>query len=105
MQSKKQEGFRQEAQVKDHKYVICQMCSRKIEPAVCGWQEDDKGTLYCRDCKAERESCGYSDYLRKQQKAEHSMCSAFLICNTSLNYFSFSSTSGILPSFKSLPSR
>ena len=58
MQSKKQESTRRETQVKAHKYVTCQICSRKIEPDACSWQEDDEGTLYCRDCKAERESHG-----------------------------------------------
>ena len=58
MQSKKQESTRRETQVKAHKYVTCQICSRKIEPDACSWQENDEGTLYCSDCKAERESHG-----------------------------------------------
>ncbi len=58
MQSKKQESTRRKTQVNAHKDVTCQMCSREIEPDACSWQEDDEGTLYCRDCKAEMGSHG-----------------------------------------------
>ena len=61
MQTNKQRKKREGAQNKEHGYVKCQMCGRKIDPDACIWQEDDEGALYCQDCEAERESCGCSD--------------------------------------------
>ena len=61
MKSKKQELGRKGAQEQVHEVTSCQMCGRKIEPDAGNWQEDDEGAKYCRDCNAERESCGCSD--------------------------------------------
>ena len=61
LQNRKQENIRQEAGAKEHGYATCQMCGREIKPDTCSWQEDEEGAMYCRDCRAERESCGCSD--------------------------------------------
>jgi hypothetical protein len=42
-------------------YLQCKVCGLKIKPDACSWQEDDYGAMYCKDCRAERESCGCSD--------------------------------------------
>lgn len=61
MKIKKQEQGRKGAQAQSSEDICCQMCGRKIEAEACNWQEDDEGAIYCRDCNAERESCGCSD--------------------------------------------
>jgi len=39
----------------------CQLCGRMVQAAECSWQEDDDDLFCCRDCRAEKESCGCSD--------------------------------------------
>lgn len=60
MQKKKQDEAEQQDRAKIERYIVCQVCGRKIKPDMCSWLEDDGG-MVCFDCREERESCGCSD--------------------------------------------
>ena len=40
--------------------VTCDICGRAV-PADEIWCEEDSDVLFCRECRAEEESCGCSD--------------------------------------------
>jgi hypothetical protein len=60
MQSRKKDRKEEKKQVQDENHLRCQVCNRIVKIEECSWQEDD-GEICCRDCWAERESCGCSD--------------------------------------------
>ena len=61
MSSKKQNEAKQDEQFGVQNRLICQGCGRTVKAETCSWEEDDGGKIYCRDCLAEKESCGCSD--------------------------------------------
>ena len=48
-------------QAEGSRSMRCQLCGRTIDQDTADWEADDEGVLFCRDCRAERESCGCSD--------------------------------------------
>jgi hypothetical protein len=40
--------------------ITCDVCGRPV-PAEAIWWEEDSGLMCCRECRAEKESCGCSD--------------------------------------------
>jgi len=62
---KVQENNNNKSQQKEREPVcevaICKMCGRKIDFDSCSWDDDVGEGPYCRDCRAEIESCGCSD--------------------------------------------
>ena len=61
MLPKKQEETDRDAQGGEQCLPACQVCGITVQPETAGWREDEGGGIYCRDCLAERESCGCSD--------------------------------------------
>lgn len=43
-----------------HKKITCEICGREVAADEIWWQEDNDA-LFCRECRAEEESCGCSD--------------------------------------------
>jgi len=61
MHGKKRREEKDQDQNQTRDYLRCQVCGSKMTPDACFWEEDGGGGIYCRDCKAEKESCGCSD--------------------------------------------
>lgn len=59
--SKEQKRAAEKMQTDDQNYLVCQVCGSRIKPETSTWDEDDEGLIFCKDCRAERESCGCSD--------------------------------------------
>jgi hypothetical protein len=61
MEFEKEKEIDRDAETGGQNHPACRECGRIVKPESSSWREDDAGAIYCRYCRAERESCGCSD--------------------------------------------
>ena len=61
MDNKEQKRATEKTHTNDQNYLVCQVCGSRIKSEISTWDEDDEGLICCKECRAERDSCGCSD--------------------------------------------